>query len=141
MYVRGGHKYKGSASVLKRAALMTLASAAPHVRGDVTIVLTGDAHIRRLNRDYRGTDEATDVLSFEIGEGARAGEPFGDVVISLETAARQARRYRATKAHEVLRLVVHGALHLCGHDHHERRAAARMHGLTRRLLKAIEARA
>jgi rRNA maturation RNase YbeY len=126
-------------SALVNAARVTLAHAAPAVRGDVTIVLTTDRGIRKLNREYRGKDQPTDVLSFDIGNGLDAGEPFGDVVISVETAQRQAREYEAPLQTEMVRLLVHGTLHLCGYDHHERREAARMHGLTRRLVSRLTA--
>jgi len=122
-----------------RAIERTLAHAAPHVRGDVTLVLTGDEAVRRLNKRYRGKDRATDVLSFGLGDGRQRGEPFGDIVISVDAARRQAREYGATTRQEIVRLAVHGALHLCGYDHHERREAARMHGLTRRLLRELHA--
>ncbi|HEY7981709.1 MAG TPA: rRNA maturation RNase YbeY [Candidatus Eremiobacteraceae bacterium] len=124
---------------LINAALVTLARAAPAVRGDITVVLTNDRAIRALNRKYRGHDRPTDVLSFDIGDGLDAAEPFGDVVISVETARRQAREYDAPLETEVVRLLVHGTLHLCGYDHHERREAAKMHGLTRRLVSALTA--
>jgi probable rRNA maturation factor len=120
-----------------RAVEHTLAKAAPHVCGDVTLVLTSDETVRRLNKRYRGVDRPTDVLSFGLGAGRRRGEPFGDIVISVETARKQARAYGATTDQEIVRLAVHGALHLCGYDHHERREAARMHGLTRRLLREL----
>ena len=116
----------------------TLAKAAPHVCGDVTLVLTDDRTVRRLNRRYRGIDRATDVLSFELGDGRRPDEPFGDIVVSVDAARRQAREYGARPTDEIVRLVVHGALHLCGHDHHERAAAARMNGLARRVLKELQ---
>lgn len=122
---------------LKAAVLATLAKAAPRVLGDITIVLIGDEEIRRLNARYRDKDKATDVLSFNIEDGLKEGEPFGDVVVSVETARRQARTYGAPLAEEMRRLIVHGTLHLCGYDHHERKEAARMHGLTRRLLRAL----
>ena len=93
------------------------------MRGDVTVVLTGDRDIRRLNREFRGKDRPTDVLSFDIGDGLAPGEPFGDVVISVETARRQARDYDAPLVNEMQRLIVHGVLHLCGYDHHERSEA------------------
>ena len=124
---------------LVNAALVTLARAAPTVRGDMTVVLTTDRAIRALNRKYRGNDRPTDVLSFDIGDGLDSAEPFGDVVISVETARRQAREYDAPLQTELVRLLVHGTLHLCGYDHHERREAARMHGLTRRLVSALTA--
>lgn len=121
-----------------RAIEQTLAKAAPDVRGDVTLVLAGDETVRRLNKRYRGKDRATDVLSFGLGDGRRLGEPFGDIVVSVDAARRQARDYGATTSQEIVRLAVHGALHLCGYDHHERREAARMHGLTRRLLRQLQ---
>jgi len=123
-----------------RAIARTLAAAAPHVRGDVTLLLASDEAVRRLNKRYRGKDGTTDVLSFGLADGRRPGEPFGDIVVSVDAARRQAREYDATLEREIERLVVHGALHLCGYDHHERREAARMHGLTRRVLRELHAR-
>lgn len=122
---------------LRRVVLHSLAAAAPHVRGDVAVVVTDDKTIRRLNRRYRDKDAATDVLAFPLGDGLATGEPFGDVVISWETARRQAREYDAALSEEMCRLLIHGTLHLCGYDHHERKQAARMHGLTRRLLREL----
>lgn len=107
--------------------------------GDVSVVVVDDRVMRSLNRQYRGFDSPTDVLAFPIGDGTHEGEPFGDIVISYETARRQARAYKAPLVREMQRLAVHGALHLCGYDHHERREAARMHGLTRKLLRELSA--
>jgi len=129
-----------SKRALRQAAQLVLLRAAPAALGELTIVLTGDAEIRRLNRRFRGKDAPTDVLSFRFSDGGDAGEPFGDVIISLETAARQARAYRGRLEDEVLRLLVHGTLHVCGYDHRERRAAARMHALTRGLLRRAKRR-
>ena len=117
----------------------TLARGAPGVVGDVAIVVTDDRTIRRLNRRFRGVDAPTDVLAFPLGDGLAQGEPFGDVVISCEKAKRQAREYGASFENEMYRLLVHGTLHLCGYDHYERKQAARMHGLTRRLLRDLDA--
>jgi probable rRNA maturation factor len=140
VHVKTARPWRGvRRSALVNAALMTLARAAPSVRGDVTVVLTTDRAIRSLNRKYRGHDRPTDVLSFDIGSGLDSGEPFGDVVISVETARRQAREYDAPLQTEMVRLLVHGTLHLCGYDHQERREAAKMHGLTRRLVSALTA--
>jgi probable rRNA maturation factor len=140
VHVKAAKTWRGvRRSALVDAARATLAHAAPAVRGDVTVVLTTDRVIRKLNREYRGKDQPTDVLSFDIGDGLDAGEPFGDVVISVETARRQARDYEAPLQTEILRLLVHGTLHLCGYDHQERREAARMHGLTRRLVSRLTA--
>jgi rRNA maturation RNase YbeY len=137
--VRGAARWRIDVKPLKAAVIATLMKAAPHIVGEVAVVLTGDKEIRRLNKRYRDKDSATDVLSFDVDDGRSAGEPFGDVVVSVETARRQARAYGAPLVEEVQRLIVHGTLHLCGYDHHERREAARMHGLTRRLLQALKA--
>lgn len=99
---------------------------------EVTLVFVDDERIRGLNRDYRGVDHPTDVLSFPMHEEEPAApdEPpvllLGDIVISLETAARQAAAEGHDLAREVVCLAVHGALHLLGYDHEDERDAARM---------------
>lgn len=79
-----------------------------------------DEAIRALNSRWLGRDRATDVLSFPMREGPfaeSAGALLGDVVVSLETALRMARRRRASPDRIVAHLLVHGVLHLLGHDH------------------------
>ena len=115
----------------------TVKRAAPDVIGDVVVLLTDDANVRRLNKRFRDVDSATDVLAFPLTDGLAEGEPFGDVVISCQTAVRQARSYGAALSDELARLLIHGALHLCGFDHHERKEAARMFALARRLLDEV----
>jgi probable rRNA maturation factor len=85
----------------------------------LSLTLVGDRAIRTLNREYRGKDRATDVLSFSLEEPARRPTEclLGDVVISVETARRQAEEYDATLQREIYRLLIHGLLHLMGHDH------------------------
>ena len=90
------------------------AAEALRVSGEVSLVLAGDRLLRRLNRDYRGRDRSTDVLSFP-GDGGEAG--LGDVVISVETARRNARRLGRTLLQELDVLALHGFLHVLGHDH------------------------
>lgn len=88
--------------------------------GDITVVLSDDATLRMLNRQWRGLDKATDVLSFAYDEhepDAATRPVTGDLVISLDRVREQAKRFRVTQGAELARLVVHGALHLCGHDH------------------------
>jgi len=93
---------------------------------DVTIVFSNDATLRRLNRQYRRIDRTTDVLSFNIPEVPGLTGESGEIYISTAQARRQARRYRHGFAMELERLVVHGVLHLLGHDHKKPREAARM---------------
>jgi probable rRNA maturation factor len=137
--VIGAKTWRVPAGAIRDAVRAAVAATAPHVRGEVTVVLVDDGEIQRLNRRYRGNDRPTDVLSFGISDTAGPGEAFGDIVVSVETARRQAKDYGASLVAEVRRLVVHGALHLCGMDHLERAEAAKMHGLTRRLLARLEA--
>src|SRR5512136_1204351 len=75
--------------------------------GEVSVTLTDDAALRALNRDWRGLDRATDVLSFGYDEGE--GPVSGDVVVSLERVREQARRFRTGPGRELARVVVHGA--------------------------------
>lgn len=84
--------------------------------GTVDVLLASDRTLRRLNRDFRGKDKATDVLSFPAAEEF-AGESAGDLAISLETAARQAREHGHSLRDEVRVLLLHGLLHLNGMDH------------------------
>jgi probable rRNA maturation factor len=83
-------------------------------RGELSLVLAGDGLLRRLNRDYRGKDKTTDVLSFP-GEGGEAG--LGDIVISVAKAERNARGLSRTLAQELDVLALHGFLHVMGYDH------------------------
>ena len=89
----------------------------------LTVLLTDDAHIQELNRDYLGQDKPTDVLSFPAGEplpGAGGVPPYlGDIVISVPFAGRQAEKSGHNLTTELQLLVVHGTLHLLGHDHAE----------------------
>jgi probable rRNA maturation factor len=82
-------------------------------------LIAGDAELRRLNRDFRGKDDATDVLSFPSGRPARRGaEPrLGDIAISLGRARAQARRFGHAVEDEIGVLMLHGLLHLMGMDH------------------------
>jgi probable rRNA maturation factor len=79
----------------------------------------GDREIHKLNSSYRNKDKPTDVLSFSQLEGELGMPPesLGDVVISLDTSKKQAKEYGVTIPEEILRLLVHGVLHLCGFDH------------------------
>jgi probable rRNA maturation factor len=109
-------------------------------KAELSIALVDDAEIAELNARYRGVEGATDVLSFSLLEGAHAerrGDLLGDVVVSLDTAAVQARRGRRSLDDEVLRLLIHGTLHLLGHDHERDDEARRMRAEERRVWKAL----
>jgi probable rRNA maturation factor len=97
------------------ARFLRQAIAASGLDGEVGVLLTGDKGIRTLNRKYRRIDKATDVLSFPAPE--TADNPAGDLVISLETALRQAEERGHSLEMEIKVLLLHGLLHLAGYDH------------------------
>ncbi|MGA8098065.1 MAG: rRNA maturation RNase YbeY [Candidatus Cybelea sp.] len=106
----------------------------------LSLSLVSDAAIRTLNRKYRGRDAATDVLSFPLDETSNRKLPetlLGDVVISIETARRQAGEYDASLQREIYRLLIHGLLHLKGHDHEQLGQRRSMRREERRLAEAI----
>ncbi len=114
---------RGLAAPLR--ALVRAALASESCRpAEVAVVLAGDPALRALNRRWRRLDRATDVLSFGYDE-AGGTAVSGDIVVSMDRVAGQARRFRVSRGRELARLVVHGALHLAGLDHRrpaERRA-------------------
>jgi len=86
----------------------------------VTIAFVSDRYMRELNRQWCGKTGTTDVLSFPAGKDEfdnPDGSMLGDVVISVEQAARQAKENGLTFDEEIAQLILHGLLHLCGHDH------------------------
>ena len=93
-------------------------SAIPKASGNATIAFVSDRQIKELNRRFRGIDKATDVLSFPAGVETK-GEPanLGDIAISLERAAIQAKENQLKLDAEIAQLILHGLLHLCGYDH------------------------
>jgi probable rRNA maturation factor len=116
--------------------IMTEAGAAD---ADLSVALVGDRRMRGLNRKYRGRDQSTDVLAFAMRE-ARGPDSslLGDVVISFDTALRQARTVRHSVDQEVVRLLIHGILHLLGYDHEgSDRETRRMHDKERAVFHAL----
>jgi probable rRNA maturation factor len=102
---------------------------------ELSLALVRDPAIRRLNRAWRGKDQATDVLSFPAGASPGPGpRPLGDVIISLDTARRAAREFGTTLPQELALYLAHGLLHLLGHDHHTPAEARAMARRERRLL-------
>jgi probable rRNA maturation factor len=85
--------------------------------GAVSVFLTSDAEIQRLNREFRGKDKPTDVLSFPAGESGGRTRMAGDLAISVETAARAAALRGYALELELRVLLLHGVLHLAGYDH------------------------
>jgi probable rRNA maturation factor len=116
---------RGVKAVLERAIRAAAAMAATS-GGELAIVLTDDSAIRALNRDWRGKDQPTNVLSFPANAPTRSRRAdahrarprlLGDIVIAYETMAREALAEQRPFRHHLAHLAVHGFLHLLGHDH------------------------
>jgi probable rRNA maturation factor len=115
-------------ALLERAARLTLDLESAPADSDMTIVLTDDSQLHALNREYLDVDAPTDVLSFPADEeDPETGIPYlGDILISIPRAMQQAQAAGHPVEAEVQLLVVHGTLHLLGHDHAEVEEKARM---------------
>jgi probable rRNA maturation factor len=106
----------------------------------VDVTLASDAAVRKLNRQWRGKDRPTNVLSFPLeppGEKVPQGRPrqLGDIVLARQTLAREAKEQGKKLSHHFVHLVIHGTLHLLGHDHMTAREAAVMEGKETLLLQ------
>lgn len=110
------------ASPIRKAVRAALASEAR--QGSVTVLLTDDRELQRLNRDFRGKDAPTNVLSFAAASAAR--DHLGDIAIAHDVAMDEALAAGKRFAHHVLHLSVHGTLHLLGYDHEKDREAVVM---------------
>ena len=110
---------RGLAATLRALVALTLKHEGRRT-GEIGVKLTDDAELREVNRRWRGMDRATDVISFAYDEDEpdAARRPVGgDLVISMDRVREQAARYRQSPGEELARLVIHGTLHLGGHDH------------------------
>lgn len=126
-------------ALLARRARRALA-AIDHASSELSISLVRDDEMAVLNAAHRGIAGPTDVLSFSLLEGAGAehrGAMLGDVVIALGVAGQQARRGRRSLDDELARLLIHGVLHLVGHDHELAAPALRMRREERRLWRVV----
>ncbi|HML94814.1 MAG TPA: rRNA maturation RNase YbeY [Thermodesulfobacteriota bacterium] len=121
---------------VKKIAGAVLGSLDVDKASELSVTFIGDAEMRALNKSWRGIDRATDVLSFpQDGEGPVP--LLGDIVISLDTTRRHAVRYGNTFHEEIKKLIVHGILHLLGHDHKKKKEKEIMRGLEEELLEEI----
>ena len=130
---------------LRVVAAEALAVGDPEGTGGVSIAVADDETLHSLNARFRGFDEVTDVLSFETGAGGADGafpDPdgtarIGEVVLSYPLAVRQAHEHNVSADEEVALLVVHGVLHLLGHDHEDPDDEARMKQLEQHALARL----
>ena len=122
-----------------RNSVLAAAAALSTAGGEVSIVLTDDSAIRSLNRNWRGIDKPTNVLSFPVsgpdtGEGARL---FGDIVIAFETLERDCSDENRDFLHHLAHLAVHGFLHLNGYDHQTDAQAEAMERLESKIMARL----
>ena len=128
----------------EREAVRRAILAVGRLYGAVSVTLTDDAHIHVINREYRGVDRPTDVISFALTEseepeiiGGGAHEVLGDLIISLERMRAQAAEYGHTELRELSFLTVHGMLHLLGYDHMEEEERLEMEEEQRRVMEEL----
>ena len=112
-------KKKVNPDILEKAAIIAINAAKPTLDCDLSIAVRSDAELQKLNLEYLGIDAPTDVLSFESGEMDPGTDRIylGDIIISYERAALQAKNAAHPIDNELQLLVVHGVLHLLGYDH------------------------
>jgi probable rRNA maturation factor len=125
-----------------RSALDAAMDSPPGHGGELTIVLADDGTVRRFNRQYRGIDKPTNVLSFGNTDGERQPAPgspaiLGDVVLARETVAAEAADQGKSVVDHAVHLVVHGVLHLLGHDHQHVREADLMESIEVQVLARL----
>lgn len=139
----GWSKDRDSAAAMARAAVAATAAvlgdAAPDA-GDICLLLADAERVRALNRDWRGRDRATNVLSFPAGEPARADGPpafLGDIALAREVVVAEAAAQGKSLDQHFTHLVVHGVLHLLGYDHETDADASIMEDLERRVLARL----
>jgi probable rRNA maturation factor len=137
-------KFDFPKKLLERAARTTLMHQKRPPDADLSIVLTDDKRLHQLNREYLGIDAPTDVLSFPASESdgsetdPETGSPYlGDILLSIPRAKAQAKTAGHALESEVQLLVVHGVLHLLGHDHAEAKGKRKMWKAQGEILKSL----
>ncbi len=124
--------------VLEKAAELHNISAS----AEMSVLLCDNDYIRRLNRDYRNVDNATDVLSFALNEGSEFSDEesdvLGDIVISVDKVEEQAKEYNHSAKRELAYLSVHGFLHIIGYDHMTEEEKKEMRNAEEKILRALQ---
>lgn len=124
----------GGTKLPSRTTLRRWIAAALRRKAEVTLRFVGTVEGRRLNRDYRGRDYATNVLTFVYSECAALA---GDIVVCVPVAKREAAQRGITLHQHCAHLIVHGTLHMQGYDHQQDREAERMEALEYRIMKSL----
>jgi probable rRNA maturation factor len=133
---RWGRAVPGAADLARRAARAAL-GACTATSGEIAIVLSDNATVQQLNRDYRHQDKPTNVLSFPLDDPTQHNGLLGDVILARETVLAEAAAQAKSAGDHLSHLVVHGVLHLLGYDHVKVSEARRMETLERRVLAGL----
>jgi probable rRNA maturation factor len=131
---------QSKAQTIVKTAILAAAKAVSTPSAELAIVLDDDSAIRALNRQWRGQNAPTNVLSFPAAApgNRRSASPYiGDIVIAFQTTAREAVADGKPFGHHLAHLAIHGFLHLLGYDHDDDRDAATMERLERRILQRL----
>jgi probable rRNA maturation factor len=135
------HKVPGLDGLIGRAITATLATVRVELQpeAEISVLLCDDARIQSLNKMWRHTDKATNVLAFAAAEPAQlaSAKMIGDIALAFETVAGEATEEGKPLADHLCHLVVHGLLHLLGHDHARPAQARAMEALERRILSEL----
>lgn len=129
-------RWKGLGPTVRRAGELVLKHQRK-TKATLTILLTNDAEVHTLNRDYRGKDKPTNVLSFPDDSVVNGVTQLGDIALAYETLAREAEEQGKKLKHHLAHLTIHGVLHLLGYDHETAREAKAMESLEIQLLATI----
>ncbi len=103
----------------------------------ISLALVKENEMRKLNKTYRGKNKVTDVLSFEAGEYRQPREASGEIIICPSQARKQAEQYGNSYTREMMKLVLHGYLHILGYDHERESEAEKMEDLEQKILDSI----
>lgn len=125
------------AETIIRKAIAAATKNTARDNAEVAILLTDDPAIRKINRQWRGQDKPTNVLSFPASEAGQDAAHLGDIVIAYETMAREAQAENKPFSHHLAHLAIHGYLHLLGYDHMTDGEAAEMERLETALLDEL----
>lgn len=121
-----------------RKAVRLAAEREKKIKGQIDITVVGDTTIRRLNKQYRGKDAVTDVLSFAWEEDKKMPSAYlGQIYLSYPQIKRQARRFQVSATEEFIRMLVHGLLHIVGYDHVKPTEAKRMFARQEAIVKEV----
>ena len=117
-------------AIVRNAACFAWAAAGSEHDAELNLILNDDRAVRRLNREHRGCDRSTNVLSFPMSERMDPDGPvhLGDIILAFETVTKEAMRDEKSLEAHISHLVVHGLLHLLGHDHAAEAEASEMEG-------------